>query len=82
MRAMFTVLIVLGVIFTLKWWLAVIIGVPLLAVAAYVLKIHLEYKADTRSKKRAALSARADQHLAWVIEGDPRSLHGNYPPAT
>ncbi len=81
MRAMFTVLIVLGVIFTLKWWLAVIIGITILAVAAYVLKIHLEYKADTRGEQRAALSARADQHLAWVMQGDPRGLYGNYPPA-
>ena len=81
MRAMFTVLIVLGVLATLKWWLLVIVGIPLLTVAAYVLKIHLEYKADTRSKKQAALSARADQHLNWVIQGDPRALYGAYPPA-
>jgi hypothetical protein len=82
MRAMFTVLIVIGVLATLKWWLLVIVGIPLLAVAAYVLKIHLEYKADTRREHRAELSARADQHLTWVIEGDPRGLYGNYPPAT
>ena len=81
MRAMFTVLIVLGVLATLKWWLLLIVGIPLLAVAAYVLKIHLEYKADIRREHRAELSARADQHLAWVMQGDPRGLYGAYPPA-
>ena len=82
MRALFVLLAVLGVLATLKWWLFVIVGIPLLAAAAYVLKIHLEYKADTRRKQRTALSARADQHLTWVIEGDPRALYGNYPSAT
>lgn len=82
MRAMFTVLIVIGVIVTLKWWVAVILAAVILPAAIFVAKVCLEHQLDIRRKARAALSARAGQQLAWVIQGDPRGLYGNYPPAT
>ena len=81
MRAFLVLLFGLGVLATLKWWLLLIIGIPLLAAAAYVLKLHLEYKASLRRREIKALTARADQHLTWVLQGDPRGLYGNYPPA-
>jgi hypothetical protein len=26
------------------------------------------------------IRARADQQLAWALQGDPRALYGDYPP--
>ncbi|MCW2652310.1 MAG: hypothetical protein JWR32_3286 [Mycobacterium sp.] len=81
MRAFFVLLIALGVIATLKWWIAVILCAAILPAAIFVAKVCLDHQADIRRKQRAALSARADQRLKWVMQGDPRGLYGQYPPA-
>jgi len=79
-RAVLSVLLVIGFVVT-YWWLIVLV----LAVTAVGLALWLGHqrRLEAGARRRcehAALVARADQQHAWVLAGDNRGVYGQYPP--
>jgi ABC-type Fe3+-siderophore transport system permease subunit len=79
--AAFVLLIFIG--FVVKFWLWILAGIA--AVTLIALVFYLVHRSDKRRTAElehlAAIGRRADEQHAWILAGDERGVHGNYPPA-
>ena len=77
----FVLLIFVG--FVVKFWVWILAGIA--AVALIALVFYLVHRSDKRRaadlEHVAAIARRADQQHTWVLAGDDRGVHGDYPPA-
>ncbi len=74
------VLIAACVVSEFFWWIVGFIAVGI-AIRYIVKACNAADRAQlARLNQRLDLAARADQQHQWVIEGDTRGTHGQYPP--
>lgn len=79
---MLIVVAVLAALVAEFWWILVPLSIVTVTFVLVRRGVRAERQAAAiRSWLAAELRWRADQHLAWVIDGDPRALYGIYPPA-
>jgi hypothetical protein len=75
------VLFLVGLIIRYFWWIAAAVAVVMaIKWAPRVWERH-QAAADAWKAEQCAIAARADQQHRWVLAGDPRGVHGRYPPA-
>jgi nitrate/nitrite transporter NarK len=81
MRGLVGLLFLVGLV-VVYWKWAVAIAVVVLAVkAAPIAWRELQGERSAERARLRELIARADQQHLWEMSGDPRGVHGNYPPA-
>jgi hypothetical protein len=77
MGALFGLLLIVGAVIHYFWW---IVLAALAAVGWYywrVFQLACEMTAEAESRRRNAVTARADQQQAWRLAGDPRGVYGS-----
>jgi len=79
--AMFVVLIFVGAIAKFWVWIAVALGAAVVFGLLLWAAFYAARRVDAREHARIAIAARADQQHAWILAGDDRGVHGDYPPA-
>jgi hypothetical protein len=77
----FVLLIVVGAIVKFWVWIAVAFGAAVVFGLLLWAAFYAARRVDARENARLAIVARADRQHAWVLAGDDRGLHGDYPPA-
>ncbi|MDT5082766.1 MAG: hypothetical protein QOJ80_7403 [Mycobacterium sp.] len=77
MRGLLGFLFLVGLVLAYWQWVLAAVIVVLVVKAAPV--AWSEWQGE-RARLRA-LVARADQQHLWAMSGDPRGIHGEYPPA-
>lgn len=80
-------ILVLGTIMRFAVWIALALGVVLLAVALWKFTSWLDRRLDARDRKResaayarAQIAARADEQNRLFLAGDDRGVYGDYRP--
>jgi nitrate/nitrite transporter NarK len=82
----FLAILIVAALFVKYFWLLVV------AIAAAYLSYHVikewrlarveaQAAAAAEAQRRDDIRARADQQHAWAMQGDPRGMFGEYPPA-
>jgi hypothetical protein len=79
--AAFVLLIFVGAIVKFWVWIAVAFGAAVLFGLLLWAAFYAARRVDAREDARLAIAARADQQHAWILAGDDRGVHGDYPPA-
>jgi hypothetical protein len=81
MRALLGLLFLVGLVIAYWQWVLAAIVLVMIVKAAPV--AYREWQADLAPERQRlrGLIARADQQHLWAMSGDPRGVHGNYPPA-
>ena len=81
-------ILVLGTILRFAVWIALALGVVLLAVALWKFTGWLDRRLDARDRKRglaasarAQIAARADKQNRLYLAGDPRGVYGDFLPS-
>jgi nitrate/nitrite transporter NarK len=74
-------LFLVGVVVVYWKWAVAIVVVVLAVMAASIAWRELQGERSAERARRRGLIARADQQHLWAMSGDPRGVHGNYPPA-
>ena len=80
MRTLFAPLLLIGVLWMLRWVLLVVLGVAVLLAVLWWAINAWDRRDDARRAIDAELAARADQQHAWVLAGDDRGVYGDYAP--
>jgi hypothetical protein len=74
-------LVVVALVVKFWWLIAAVVG---MFCAAHwtkrVVDSHAE-RVDAERRRLAGVVARADQQHVWAMQGDPRGMFGEYPPA-
>jgi hypothetical protein len=76
MGALIAALVLVALIIKFIWW---ILGAVALVGGFFVMRAVVREhrkRRDAHARYCAELAARADQHLAWVIQGDDRGIYG------
>jgi hypothetical protein len=77
----FVLLIFVGVVVKFWVWIAVAFGAAVVFGLLLWLAFYAARRVDAEHQAQAALVARADEQHGWVLAGDDRGVHGDYPPA-
>jgi phage-related minor tail protein len=80
-RSFVGLLFLVGLVAVYWKWAVAIAVVVLIVKAAPVAWSHLKCNQAAERQRLRGLIARADQQHLWATSGDPRGVHGNYPPA-
>lgn len=54
--------------------------VPVVAIALTAMLAHIARRKRAQARRNAGLRARADYEHRLILSGDPRGIHGRYPP--
>jgi hypothetical protein len=76
----FVLLIFVGSIVKFWVWIAVAFGAAVVFGLLLRAAFYAARRVDVREYARLAIAARADRQHAWVLAGDDRGVHGDYPP--
>jgi hypothetical protein len=77
----FGTLIIVALVFHLIWWIVAAVGIAALTVSLLAAAFYAAHLVDARAARLAGLRARADQQHQWVMQGDERGIHGEFPAA-
>ena len=80
MGGLFRLLLLVG--FVVKFWWLILLA--LVAVAAglwlWCVVTRQDEAREQELREQAGLAARGDEQHAWILAGDDRGVHGDYPP--
>jgi UPF0716 family protein affecting phage T7 exclusion len=81
MGGLLRILLVLG--FVVKFWWLILLMLVAAAAGFGLWGVVTRWDAwlERQHREQAALAARADEQHTWVLAGDDRGVHGDYPPA-
>jgi hypothetical protein len=81
MKQLFGLLLLVGLVIAYWQWVLVAVVVVLAVKAAPVAWRELQAEQAADRRRVQGLIVRADQQHLWSMSGDPRGVHGDYPPA-
>lgn len=80
MKALIGALFLIGLMLAYWQWVLAAVIVVLIVKAAPVAWSDLKSDQAAERARLRSLIARADQQHGWSMSGDPRGVHGDYPP--
>jgi hypothetical protein len=81
MKQLFGLLLLVGLVLAYWQWVLALVVVILAVKAAPVAWREWQAEQGAERRRLQGFIARADQQHLWSMSGDPRGMHGDYPPA-
>jgi hypothetical protein len=81
MKQLFGLLLLVGLLVAYWQWVLAFVVIVLAVKAAPIAWREMQAEQDADRRRLQDLIARADQQHQWSMNGDPRGMHGDYPPA-
>jgi hypothetical protein len=81
MGGLLRILLMLGFVVKLWWLILLMFAIAAAGLWLWGVVTRQDAAVERQQREQAALAARADRQHAWVLAGDDRGVHGDYPPA-